>query len=40
TTSILTTRIGAKLASQIPTAQLKKLFAIFLMCVAVTMLFQ
>ncbi|RBM46469.1 sulfite exporter TauE/SafE family protein [Vibrio tarriae] len=40
TTSMLTTRIGAKLATQMPTARLKRFFAIFLMCVAVTMLFQ
>lgn len=29
TTSMLTTRIGAKLATQMPTARLKRFFAIF-----------
>lgn len=37
-TSILTTRIGARYASQLPTVVLKKIFSIFLMCIAVTML--
>ncbi len=37
-TSMLTTRIGAKLATTLPTAALKKIFAVFLMFVAVTML--
>lgn len=39
-TSMLTTRIGARLATQMSTARLKRFFAVFLMCVAVTMLFQ
>ncbi len=39
-TSMLTTRVGAKLSAQLPTAQLKRIFAVFLMFVAVTMLFQ
>lgn len=37
-TSMLTTRIGAKLATSLPTPTLKKIFAIFLMFVAGTML--
>lgn len=37
-TSMLTTRIGAKLASSLPTPTLKKIFALFLMFVAGTML--
>ncbi|WP_260260840.1 sulfite exporter TauE/SafE family protein [Vibrio intestinalis] len=37
-TSMLTTRIGAKLASTMPTVALKKVFALFLICVAGTML--
>lgn len=37
-TSMLTTRIGAKLATSLPTAVLKKIFALFLMFVAGTML--
>ncbi|WP_282177976.1 sulfite exporter TauE/SafE family protein [Vibrio nereis] len=37
-TSMLTTRFGAKLATTMPTARLKKIFAIFLMFVAGTML--
>nr|WP_255091703.1 sulfite exporter TauE/SafE family protein [Vibrio aestuarianus] len=37
-TSIFTTRIGARYASQLPTVVLKKIFSIFLMCIAVTML--
>lgn len=37
-TSMLTTRIGARLASSMPTATLKKIFALFLMFVAGTML--
>ncbi|MDE1231970.1 sulfite exporter TauE/SafE family protein [Vibrio aestuarianus] len=37
-TSILTTRIGARYASQLPTVVLKKIFSIFLMCIAATML--
>lgn len=36
--SILTTRIGARYASQLPTVALKKIFSIFLMCIAATML--
>lgn len=39
-TSMLTTRIGARLATRMPTARLKKIFAVFLMFVAVTMLLQ
>ncbi|TMX38167.1 sulfite exporter TauE/SafE family protein [Vibrio sp. Hep-1b-8] len=37
-TSMLTTRIGAKLATSLPTPTLKKIFALFLMFVAGTML--
>ncbi len=37
-TSMLTTKIGAKLATSLPTAVLKKIFALFLMFVAGTML--
>nr|WP_162063397.1 sulfite exporter TauE/SafE family protein [Vibrio taketomensis] len=37
-TSMLTTRIGAKLATSLPTAALKKIFAVFLVFVAGTML--
>ena len=37
-TSMLTTRIGAKMATTLPTAALKKIFALFLMFVAGTML--
>lgn len=37
-TSMLTTRIGAKLATSLPTQTLKKIFAVFLMFVAGTML--
>lgn len=37
-TSMLTTRFGARLASTMPTARLKKIFALFLMFVAGTML--
>lgn len=37
-TSMLTTRIGAKLATTMPTVRLKKIFALFLMFVAGTML--
>ncbi|NRF31920.1 sulfite exporter TauE/SafE family protein [Vibrio coralliilyticus] len=37
-TSMLTTRIGAKLATSLPTATLKKIFAVFLVFVAGTML--
>jgi uncharacterized membrane protein YfcA len=37
-TSVLTTRIGAKLAIQLPTPVLKKLFAVFLMFIASMML--
>lgn len=37
-TSMLTTRIGARLATSLPTAVLKKIFAVFLMFVAGTML--
>lgn len=39
-TSMLTTRVGAKLSIQLPTATLKRIFAVFLMFVAVTMLLQ
>ncbi|EKO3409433.1 sulfite exporter TauE/SafE family protein [Vibrio fluvialis] len=39
-TSMLTTRIGAKLATQLPTKVLKRFFAVFLMFVAITMLIQ
>lgn len=39
-TSMLTTRVGAKLSIQLPTATLKRVFAVFLMFVAVTMLLQ
>jgi uncharacterized membrane protein YfcA len=39
-TSMMTTRIGAKLSTQLPTASLKRIFAVFLMFVAVTMLVQ
>ncbi|MCG3721658.1 sulfite exporter TauE/SafE family protein [Vibrio cincinnatiensis] len=39
-TSMFTTRIGAKWASQLPTATLKRFFAIFLMFIALTMLLQ
>ncbi len=37
-TSMLTTKLGAKLATNLPTATLKKIFALFLMFVAGTML--
>lgn len=37
-TSMLTTRIGARLATSLPTPTLKKIFALFLMFVAGTML--
>ncbi|MFM2588930.1 sulfite exporter TauE/SafE family protein [Vibrio sp. TBV020] len=37
-TSMMTTRIGAKLATSLPTPTLKKIFALFLMFVAGTML--
>ncbi|MEF1310171.1 sulfite exporter TauE/SafE family protein [Vibrio mytili] len=37
-TSMLTTKVGAKLATTLPTAMLKKIFAVFLMFVAATML--
>lgn len=37
-TSILTTRIGAKLAITLPTPMLKKVFAVFLMFVSINML--
>ncbi|WP_394141190.1 sulfite exporter TauE/SafE family protein [Vibrio chagasii] len=37
-TSVLTTRVGAKLATQLPTPVLKKFFAVFLMFIAATML--
>lgn len=37
-TSMLTTRFGARLATSMPTARLKKIFALFLMFVAGTML--
>lgn len=37
-TSILTTRLGACLACRMPTAGLKKLFALFLLCVSINML--
>jgi uncharacterized membrane protein YfcA len=37
-TSVLTTRVGASLASRMPTASLKKLFALFLLCVSIKML--
>lgn len=37
-TSMFTTKIGARLATQLPTAALKKIFAVFLIFVAVTML--
>ncbi|MGI3075062.1 sulfite exporter TauE/SafE family protein [Vibrio alginolyticus] len=36
--SMLTTKVGAKLATNLPTAVLKKIFAVFLMFVAATML--
>nr|WP_253820789.1 sulfite exporter TauE/SafE family protein [Vibrio sp. 99-70-13A1] len=36
--SVLTTRIGAKLATQLPTSVLKKFFAVFLMFIAGAML--
>ncbi len=39
-TSMLTTRVGAKLSTQLPTADLKRIFAVFLMFVAITMLLQ
>ncbi len=39
-TSMLTTKVGAKLASTLPTAVLKKVFALFLLFVSVTMVFQ
>ncbi len=39
-TSVLTTRIGARLASQLPTLILKRFFALFLMLVAIIMLLQ
>ncbi|MCG3730045.1 sulfite exporter TauE/SafE family protein [Vibrio cincinnatiensis] len=39
-TSMLTTRMGAKWATRLPTATLKRFFAIFLMFVALTMLLQ
>ncbi|ADV87535.1 sulfite exporter TauE/SafE family protein [Vibrio vulnificus] len=37
-TSMLTTRIGARWATTLPTAKLKKIFALFLMFVALSML--
>lgn len=37
-TSVLTTRVGAKLATRLPTAVLKKIFAVFLLFVAGKML--
>ncbi|MEZ9057054.1 sulfite exporter TauE/SafE family protein [Vibrio pelagius] len=37
-TSVLTTRTGAKLATQLPTPVLKKVFAVFLMFIAASML--
>ncbi|MGC9461869.1 sulfite exporter TauE/SafE family protein, partial [Vibrio genomosp. F10] len=37
-TSMFTTKIGAKLASTLPTVMLKKVFAVFLIFVAGTML--
>lgn len=37
-TSMLTTRLGAKLASRLPTAVLKKIFALFLLFIACRML--
>ncbi len=37
-TSMLTTKVGARLASSLPTPSLKKIFALFLMVVAGTML--
>lgn len=39
-TSMLTTRVGARLSTKMPTASLKRIFALFLMFVAVTMLVQ
>jgi uncharacterized membrane protein YfcA len=38
-TSMATTKIGAKLATQLPTPMLKKIFALFLLIIAVRMLF-
>ncbi|WED22386.1 sulfite exporter TauE/SafE family protein [Vibrio sp. JC009] len=38
-TSVLTTKIGANLATQLPTPTLKKIFAVFLLFVAAKMLF-
>ncbi len=37
-TSVLTTRLGAKWATELPTSVLKKIFSVFLMFVAVNML--
>ncbi|MBR9788411.1 MAG: sulfite exporter TauE/SafE family protein [Vibrionaceae bacterium] len=37
-TSMLTTKVGAKLATRLPTAVLKKVFAVFLIVIAATML--
>ncbi|WP_117235900.1 sulfite exporter TauE/SafE family protein [Vibrio maerlii] len=37
-TSVLTTRIGARLATKLPTASLKKIFALFLLFIAASML--
>ncbi len=36
--SVFTTRIGANLATRLPTAKLKRIFAVFLMFIALTML--
>ncbi|MCE0493241.1 sulfite exporter TauE/SafE family protein [Vibrio salinus] len=38
-TSMLTTRIGVRLATKLPTTMLKKVFAVFLMLVSINMLF-
>ncbi|MEJ2765467.1 sulfite exporter TauE/SafE family protein [Photobacterium sp. MCCC 1A19761] len=36
-TSMVTTRYGAALVSQLPTATLKKIFAVFLLCISIKM---
>jgi len=36
-TSVFTTKYGARLASSLPTPILKRIFAVFLMCVSITM---
>ncbi len=38
-TSVLTTRIGAKMATKLPTVFLKRIFSLFLLCIGVSMFF-